>query len=800
MAERLGEAVLDLRTRDRGLAPGIDRAERRAERLGRTFDAVARRVGALAIAASAMFGGGALVATIADFDSSMSRVAAITRATDAELAALRATASELGNTTEFSAAQAADGLSFLAMAGFDAQQAIAAIPAVLDLATASGMGLAEAADTTSNIMSGFGIEAENAAGVADILAAASSRSNTNVSQLGQAMSTAAPIMAALGIGIEDTAAALGVLADAGLQGERGGTALRGVIASLAAPTDMARDALANYGLTVADVDPASRSLTEIFTTLRAAGLSTADAMNIFGREAATGALVLTAASERVGEFGQELRDVDGAAQAMAATMRDNLRGDIQSLGSAISGLIIALGEAGLTAALRAVTQFLTATARVIAENVRPVLAGLAVIVAGLAASQIPALIGMISRLPALFTAAGAAVAAFNGILTLTGTLVTILGGPLGVLFALLGAGAAALVLFRRRLGETPPTIEAVREAQDLLNQAMGRFAGGAPGAGAEAIAYARNLETTAAAALAAAEAVLAFNEARLEGVSPEALEAMQAMPGWESNPMRGVLEQQAQARAQIEENLIALENARRTLQALQIQQATAGAAVNGNLFDDAGETLTELTVTVEGLGDAFEGAGDTAAEAAEEALTGWAAVADALSGYAESARNLGQEIGKSLTGAFRNAESAMGRFVETGKFDFRSLVTSMLADLARLASRRFIFGPLANLLSGFTASIGKSGGALASIFSGFFASGGTIPNGTFGIVGENGPEPVYATAGGVGVMPNSSLRQMQGVTNVTVNIQTPDPDAFRRGRGQWAADIGRAVSRGQRNL
>lgn len=179
-------------------------------------------VKAAAAAAAALLSMGAAIRVISEFDSGMSELAAVTRATAGEMAQLRDVAKDLGSTTEFTAKQAADGLTFLARAGFDAEEAMASIPAVLDLATASGMALGQAADIASNIMSGFGIEASNAANVTDVLAAASSRANTDVAQLGSAMSTVAPISAALGISLEDTAAAIGVMSDAGIQGERAG--------------------------------------------------------------------------------------------------------------------------------------------------------------------------------------------------------------------------------------------------------------------------------------------------------------------------------------------------------------------------------------------------------------------------------------------------------------------------------------------------------------------------------------------------------------------------------------------------
>jgi TP901 family phage tail tape measure protein len=357
---------------------GLKRGERdlkqfgaQGERTGRDVEkfsgSAKRSLGVVALAATAALGAfvslGSAVRIIANFETSMSRLGAVSRATAGELEALRDIAKDLGSTTEFSASQAADGLNFLAMAGFNASEAMAAIPSVLDLATASGLGLAEAADTASNIMSGFGIAAADAAEVADVLAAASTRANTTVSQLGAAMSTVAPIASALDMSLEDTAAAIGVLSDAGIQGERAGTGLRGVLASLAGPTTQAEAVLRGLGLTIADVDPATNELSVVMARLGAAGLSTADAMTIFGREAASGALVLIEGAQRVGEFGDELEQATGAAGEMSSLIRDNLGGDLKGAASAAQGLAIALGDAGLTAAIRAVVQGITAMVR-----------------------------------------------------------------------------------------------------------------------------------------------------------------------------------------------------------------------------------------------------------------------------------------------------------------------------------------------------------------------------------------------------------------------------------------------------
>jgi len=301
--EELERAVKEIR----GIGDEGERTEKRVkqstDKMDRSFRGLKKVVAGAVAAMGAAIASGAIVRQIADFEGAMSRVGAITRATEKDLQIMRRTALDMGASTEFSAAQAAGGLQFLGMAGFEAREGVEALPAVLDLATASGMGLAQSADIASNVLSGFGKEAGEAASVADVLAATSSRANTDVAQLGQAMSTVAPISKSLGVSLEDTASAIGIMSDAGIQGSRAGTALRGTLAALASVTPAAEDALANYGLTAADVSVETHGLSGVLSTLEGAGLSTADAMTIFGREAASGALTLIDASDRVREFG-----------------------------------------------------------------------------------------------------------------------------------------------------------------------------------------------------------------------------------------------------------------------------------------------------------------------------------------------------------------------------------------------------------------------------------------------------------------------------------------------------------------
>lgn len=351
-----------------GATAGLDGVERAVQKTNRATQALGRQLRSVGVILAATFGARQIITTLAGFENSMAAVAAITGATSVELAALRDIAKELGATTEFSASQAADGLKFLGMAGFNAAQSVAAIPAVLDLATAAQLDLARSADITSNIMSGFGIAAENAADVADILAKAASRSNTDVAQLGDAMKYAGPIAASLGIEMSTTAAAVGALSDAGLQGSMAGTGLRQVMSGLIGPTGAAKKAIESMGLTIAEVNPQTNGLVEVIQKLRDRGLDAERALTIFGDRGGNAILALTRDADKVARLAEEFRNVDGAAAQMAGTMRDNLQGDLLNLASAIESLIIGLGESGLTTALRTVIQGATALTRLIAEQ------------------------------------------------------------------------------------------------------------------------------------------------------------------------------------------------------------------------------------------------------------------------------------------------------------------------------------------------------------------------------------------------------------------------------------------------
>lgn len=315
-------------------------------------------VAAMGIGA-ATFGISAMVSTLTEFEYQMSAVAAVSGATGKTLEALRDTAKDMGATTEFSATQAATGLKLLIQSGKTAEQAITTLPAVLNLATTEAMDLGTATEYVNSIMAGFGLGVQDAARVTDVLVYASNAASTGVGELGEGMKYVAPIAAALGISIEDTAAAMGVLSDAGLKGSQAGTSLRGSIAALANPSSTAADELKRLGVTLSDINPQTNSIIELVDTLADAGLDAAGAFKIFGTEAAPAFLALIANKDKLKSLTGEMGNVAGEAQRIADYMRDNLMGSFQNLSSAVEGLIIALGDAGLIAILRFVFDTVT---------------------------------------------------------------------------------------------------------------------------------------------------------------------------------------------------------------------------------------------------------------------------------------------------------------------------------------------------------------------------------------------------------------------------------------------------------
>jgi TP901 family phage tail tape measure protein len=356
------------------------RAQRGADNLGGGFSKSGKKLAAFSAAAVSAYialrtlreAAAFAVQTSRDFEETLSSVEAVTQSSASQMADMARAARSLGATTRFSASEAAEGMKFLGMAGFETSEIISAMPGLLSLATAGALELGEAADIASNVLSGFNMRADESARVADVLAAAASSSNTSVIQLGEGMKFVAPVAASLGISIEDTAAAMGVLSDAGLQSTMAGTGLRRVISELANASPAATAALQNYGISLDQVNPLTNKLQDIVQKLADAGLSAADAFTIFGDRGAPAILALTSQTAKLSDLSQAMKESEGRAQEMADVMADNLSGDLKILQSSVEELVLSLNEKfGLTESLRSATQAATDFVRALSSDDLP---------------------------------------------------------------------------------------------------------------------------------------------------------------------------------------------------------------------------------------------------------------------------------------------------------------------------------------------------------------------------------------------------------------------------------------------
>lgn len=346
----------------RDVENSLDRVERRAQSVG---VALTRAFAILGI-------GGGLIGTIGllkDFEQEMSTVKGVTGATEAQFRSLREEAQRLGATTRFSATQAAEGMTFLARAGFDTNEVLGATEGTLRLAQAGALDLGRAADIASNILTGFRLEVAETGRVVDVLAASANMSNTDVEQLGEAMKFVAPVASGLGVEIETATAAIGALSDAGLQASLAGTGLRRVLSELESPSKKTRDILAAVGLTADDVKISQVGLVEALTKLRDAGVDVGTALEIFGDRGGPAFEVLSSSIPKIQGAEVALRSADGTAQRLADTMDDNLNGSILATKSAAEGLILAFGESGATGSLRGFFDLLTTVLRAGVENI-----------------------------------------------------------------------------------------------------------------------------------------------------------------------------------------------------------------------------------------------------------------------------------------------------------------------------------------------------------------------------------------------------------------------------------------------
>lgn len=327
-------------------------AQAKKENAGNKFSAA---TGNLAKGAAVVAAGAAplaaMIGTAATFEQAMSKVKAITNSSNEDMARLNETAQQLGASTQFSATQAAEAMSYLGMAGWKTDQIIAGMPGMLDLAAASGSDLATVADIVSDDLTAFGMSADQAGHMADVMAAASTNANTNVEMMGMTFKYAGAVAGALGYSLEDVSIATGLMANAGIKADQAGTSLRAIMTRLIDPPKDAATALDALGISAVNADGSVKPFRQTIMELREKfkGLSQSEkaqmASSIAGTEAMSGFLAVVNASDSdFDTLANAIDNADGASKKMADTMNDNAKGSAIQLESAIEGVSIAIGS------------------------------------------------------------------------------------------------------------------------------------------------------------------------------------------------------------------------------------------------------------------------------------------------------------------------------------------------------------------------------------------------------------------------------------------------------------------------
>ena len=389
-----------------------------------------------------------------DFEEQMSKVGALARIdkTSAQFKELNALAKELGKTTHFSATQSAEGMGFLAMAGFETNAIIKTMPGLLNLAKAGAMELGQTADIASNILSGFGLESDQMGRVSDVLTSAFTRANVDLSMLGDTMKYVSPIAKTLKIPLEEASAMAGLMGNVGIQGAKAGTSLRAIMSRMAAPPAMAQKALSRLGLGVKDAAGNMRPMIDILGDVakKTEKMGTAVRLGFFkhiaGEEAgsAFAELVDRGGAGAITKFTDILKNSSGEAARIAKQMGDNTTGDITEFGSAWESVNIALTETNTnpmreiiqlgTQILRSTTAWIKANPE-LAGTLFKVFAGAALIVTvmGGMALALAGILGPFAMLKFGMMTLGIKMASFGGALT-----------SIGKIFPLIGVGIKAL--------------------------------------------------------------------------------------------------------------------------------------------------------------------------------------------------------------------------------------------------------------------------------------------------------------------------------------------------------------------
>ena len=442
---RAGKAYVEIGSRIDGLLSGFRTASQRLDSFGRSVRSLGVSLVGIGVAAKLPLA----VASkqFADFESNMARVKAITGATGDEFDSLSKLAKQLGASTIFSAAQAAQAMGNFAQAGYSVQEIMQAVGPTLDLAATAQIDIAQAADIATKVMRGMGIAAEDLGGVVDVLAKAATTANTDIAMLGEAFKFVGPIAKTTGISLGEITAAIQLLSNAGIQGEMAGTTLRGMLLTLLAPGDDAADMLQSLGVRTLDARGRFVGLTNILAQLQRAlaGMGSGQQLGILGRifpdrQAAGAAELMAQGAGRLADATRRLGDSAGTAARVAGIQMDTLRGTVDILMSAVEGLGIEIGQSlapairewatMISTAINSLSEWVKANRGLVVSIAKMLVvtsaAGAGLVVLGITISQVAIVASAI-------TAAFAAIA----------TTITLILSPIGLVTAAMIGGAIA---------------------------------------------------------------------------------------------------------------------------------------------------------------------------------------------------------------------------------------------------------------------------------------------------------------------------------------------------------------------
>jgi len=687
----------------------------KAQKSLKAFKDVGKRMAIAGAAMGVALGG--VVKIAGDFEKSMSRVRALSGANTTEFNSLSQAARDLGKSTVFSASEAAEGMSYLAMAGYNTSEIIAAMPGLLDGAAAGQLELGRTADITSNILSGFGIEANKTNEVMDVLTATFTSSNTTMEELGDTMKFVAPVAKAAGISLEQTAAAAGIMANAGIKGGMAGRQLRSMIVRLIAPPKDAADAINELGLSITDEAGKMRPLADIITQTKVAmeGMSdsqkTAMAASIAGREAVSGFLsLLGAGGPAIANYTKELENSAGVAKKIAAVQTDNLGGSFVKLKSALMEAAIAIGTA-LIPAIRSLVDLVKGWVdwfNKLSEPTKAIIAKIAALTAVLLLVVGP-LLFIIGSIPVILAGIGAVTAVIGAIIAVASGI-----GPL--IWLIIAAGialvanwdkikAAAIAVWEKGIAQS--IADLLKKFPEWINQIKGK--------------------------------AIEIGKALVQGI----ITGIKNMASWLKNNLKdwagGVITEikrqfQIKSPSKITEKI-----GKNLVEGLNV--GISNTAVNYSFLTDLVNITNEATNQLS----------DT--------------ITSNLSGSIAGVLDGSKSVGEGIKGFFRGVQQSIIK-----------MVADMIAEMMKLYVIKPMLQSIFSGLSGFGGGTGgglmQGIGGIAKAFGGFFAEGGSPPLGKASIVGERGPELFVPKQSGT-IIPNGATGGQSNPTYVYApNIQT----------------------------